>query len=212
MLCPVSRQSPEEEILNLFTHGLGLVLSLFGIVFLLKLATTAGPLAYLVAIIYGLSLVQLFGLSTFYHAVRELGLKKRARILDHCSIYLLIAGSYTPFMALALGGWSGWGLLLVVWGLAGYGIYYKNTHPNPFGVRSVLLYLFMGWLVALVFQPLTQCLSAWGMRWLVAGGLAYTFGILFYAWQQLRYSHGIWHLFVLAGAAGHYFAVITLYL
>lgn len=130
--------------------------------------------------------------------------------MDHCSIYLLIAGSYTPFMVLALGGWKGWGLLGVIWALAAFGIHFKCTSARPFGVHSVMLYLLMGWLVMLVYHPLMEHLTGLAGGWLVAGGVAYTVGVPFYAWQSLRHSHGIWHLFVLLGAFCHYVAVFLL--
>ena len=209
MLCPVSNQSPAEEQVNLVTHALGLAFSLIGLGALLVQGFRSGTGAFLVALIYGLSLVQLFAVSTLYHALGDLRTKRRARIADHCSIFVLIAGSYTPFMVLVLGDWRGWSLLLAVWSLAFFGIHFKCSSPRPFGVHSVLLYLVMGWAVLLVYAPLMSSLSVAAARCLVCGGAAYTLGIPFYAWQSLRHSHGIWHGFVLLGAFCHYLAVFT---
>lgn len=209
MLCPVSNQTLPEERFNQLTHGLGLILSLVGLrALLLSTGAQSGWGTWLCAAIFGVSLVQLFAVSTFYHTCRQVRVKRKGRILDHCAIFVLIAGSYTPFMALSLGGWKGWAVLASVWTMAVLGIRFKWKSPRPYGVHSVLGYLCMGWLVLLVLEPLTASLPTAGVRWLVAGGVAYTLGIPFYAWQRLPYSHGIWHLFVLAGAACHYFAVL----
>ena len=208
VLCPISNQHPEEERLNRITHGLGLVLSLIGLGALCSAGTTRSIGVMAVCLVYGLSLVQLFAVSTLYHHQPTSLAKSRLRILDHCAIYVLIAGSYTPFLILSLGGWKGWSLLIGVWLLAFFGIRYKLVHPNPFGAWSVVLYLAMGWSVLLVLPSLFAVLSAGAQFWLVAGGVAYTLGGPFYAWQSLRYSHGIWHLFVLMGAAFHYLAVL----
>ena len=200
-------QTKDEEKLNGLTHGLGLVLSIVGLYALLYSASSQGFGVWLASLVYGLSLVQLFGVSTFYHRCLSLGIKIRARIWDHCAIYLLIAGSYTPLMTIALGGWRGWSVMIAVWTLAFLGIRYKCKSHNPFGVKSVLLYLFMGWLVVFVWTPLTAALAPAGLNWLIAGGVVYSLGIPFYAWQSLRYSHGIWHLFVMAGALCHFVSI-----
>lgn len=211
MTCPVSRQTPKEELYNRLTHGLALAVSLVGLGCLLTLSWDNGWGARFVAAIYGGSLVQLFAASTFYHSTVELSLKRKARILDHCSIFVLIAGSYTPFMLLALGGWKGWALLLLVWVLTGFGIYHKCTSENPFGVRSVLFYLLLGWLVMVVYNPLVAALGPSAKFWLVSGGMAYTAGTPIYAWKSLSYSHCLWHLFVMAGAVCHFLAVASLF-
>jgi hemolysin III len=208
MLCPISQQSPKEEQFNTITHALGLILSLIGLVVLTTVGIPLGLGRLTVALVYGLALIQLFAISTMYHYHGTSLTKMRFRIWDHCAIYILIAGSYTPFMALSLGGWRGWGMLLLVWSLAFVGILYKCRHPNPFGIFSILLYLVMGWCVVLVFPQLMAALSTKALAWLVAGGIAYTLGVPFYAWESLPYGHGVWHLFVLAGAACHYVAVV----
>lgn len=202
-------QTPQEEIINWLTHGFGLALSLVGLGALLVLSAPQGIWTLTVCLIYGLSLVTLFGVSTFYHASPLGHMKKKARVLDHCAIPVLIAGSYTPFMALGLGGWKGWGILFAVWCLAVVGIRHKLVSSNPFGAASVVLCLLMGWLVVLVWQPLISSLAPSALAWLVAGGLAYTAGVPFYAWRSLPYGHCIWHCFVLAGAGCHYIGVVN---
>lgn len=200
-------QTPSEEKFNLLTHGLGLVLSLFGATFLVNQAHQHGFGTWLVCAIYATSLITLFASSTFYHACGLGALKAKARLFDHCAILFLIAGSYTPLMVLSLGGWKGWTVLGAVWILAALGIRHKFTSRDPFGVASVVLCLVMGWLVMLVWRPLTANLDPTTSSWLISGGLAYTAGVPFYAWRNLPYNHGVWHLFVLAGAACHYVAV-----
>lgn len=211
MLCPISNQRPEEEKLNRLTHGAGVLLSLLGLVMLLVLGLQGGLFKLAVGLVYGLSLLQLFVVSTLYHSSKEHEFKRKMRVLDHCSIYLLIAGSYTPFMLLALGGWRGWTMVAAVWALAVYGVRFKFTSSRPFGVRSVLLYLFMGWLVMLVYKPLMLCMTPAAGSWLVAGGVAYTVGVIFYAWQRLYQSHAVWHVFVLGGALCHFVAAVSLF-
>jgi hemolysin III len=208
VLCPISNQSPAEESFNVLTHALGLLLSLIGLGVLVTIGIPQGLGSLAVALVYGLALTQLFAISTLYHFHGTSLTKMRYRIWDHCAIFILIAGSYTPFMTLSLGGWRGWGMLLLVWSLAAGGIRYKCRHPNPFGAVSVLFYLGMGWCVLLVLPQLIAALSTGALAWLVAGGVAYTLGVPFYAWQSLPYSHGVWHIFVLLGAACHYCAVV----
>jgi hemolysin III len=199
-------------MVNWLTHGFGLALSLVGLGALLALSAPQGLWPMTVCLIYGLSLVTLFGVSTFYHASPLGPMKKKARLLDHCAIPILIAGSYTPFMALALGGWKGWGVLLAVWCLALFSIRHKFTSSDPYGAASVVLCLLMGWLIMLVWHPLTATMGPAALAWLVAGGLAYTAGVPVYAWRGLPYGHGIWHGFVLAGAGCHYIAVLKVVL
>lgn len=203
-------QTPSEERFNVATHALGLTLSLVGLGAMLAWAYPLGFWALTACSVYGASLVLLFGSSTFYHACPHGVVKRRARVIDHCMILVLIAGSYTPFMALGVGGWKGWSLLALVWTLAFLGIRHKFTSPNPFGAASVALCLVMGWLITLVWHPLTASLGPGALAWLVAGGLCYTLGVPFYALRNLLYNHGIWHLFVLAGAACHYRSVLSL--
>ena len=201
-------QSPQEERFNTLTHGLGTALSLVGLGAMLVLAAPHGPVAVFVCLLYGLCLVTMFATSTVYHALSQGPRKCLARKLDHCCILVLIAGSYAPFMMLALGGVKGWGVLLAVWALAIAGIRHKFVSKNPFGAASVILCLLMGWLILAVWKPLVMCLAPSALWWLVAGGIGYTAGVPFYAWRGLPYGHGIWHLFVLAGAGCHYVSVL----
>lgn len=206
-ICPTSNQTAREERLNLLTHALALVFSLLLLPGLLRAAHQSGWLALGCALVFGLSQVFLFAISSLYHSRPHSPFKVLARRLDHCAIYLLIAGSYTPFMLLGLGGLKGWGLLLGIWLVAVFGIRYKLTSAQPYGVHSVLSYLLLGWAVLLVRDPLLLALSSEAKLGLFAGGVFYTAGVPFYAWQSLRHSHAIWHLFVMAGVACHHWAV-----
>lgn len=204
-------QTPDEERINWLTHGVGFLFSLFGLGVLISAGSGRGAGGLVACAVYGVSLAVLFGVSTFYHACTRPAWKQVARALDHSAILLLIAGTYTPFMSLALGGWKGWTVLSVVWLLAVVGILHKFTSPNPYGARSVVLCLIMGWLVVLVWQPLALCLTPAALTWLVLGGVTYTLGVPFYAWHAMPYSHAVWHLFVLAGAACHFHAVLEIF-
>lgn len=203
-------QTPGEERINLLTHGFGLVLSLIGFGALLALSAQEGFWHLVACTVYGTTLVTLFAASTFYHACKMGEWKRFARVLDHCAILLMIAGSYTPFMTLVVGGWKGWTLLFVVWGLAAVGIRHKFTSSNPFGTLSVIFCFVISSLVFLVWPVLMASVGPAVLGWLVAGGVAYTLGVPFYAWATLPHNHGIWHLFVLAGAGCHYTAVLQL--
>lgn len=201
-------QTPSEERFNWLTHGIGLVFSLIGLGALLAQAVPKGPLTVLASLVYGLSLVALFGASTVYHASPHGPWKWTARLLDHCAILLLIAGSYTPFMLLGIGGAMGWTMVLVVWALTVWAIRYKLRSCDPFGNRSVAICLGISWLVVLVWQPLLAAVGPSVITWITVGGAAYMIGIPFYIWRNLPYNHGIWHLFTLAGAGSHYVAVL----
>lgn len=205
-------QTEAEERLNWLSHGAGLLLSLVGLATLYLAARPLGWAAVAACTVYGLTLVAMLGVSTCYHTCPHGRPKQVARLLDHCCIPLLIAGSYTPFMVLALGGWRGWAMMVAIWGLATLSIRHKLTSHDPFGAVSVGICLLMGWLVMAVWKPLVLCLDPAALRWLVTGGVLYTAGVPFYAWSRLPYNHSIWHLFVLAGAASHFAAVLALLL
>ena len=201
-----------EELANSLTHGAGLVASLVALPFLLLAATRKPWDGWQLAgsIAYGVSLVLLYGASTVYHALREGRAKQVLRVLDHSAIYLLIAGSYTPFMIGALRGPWGWTLLVVVWSLAIAGIIGKWTLGFRFPWLSTALYLAMGWLIVVALRPLLANVAAPGLLWLLAGGLCYTGGVVFYARdRQIRFGHAWWHLCVLGGSACHYVAVLA---
>ena len=198
------------EKFNALTHLAGALLALAGTVVLIMLAATEGDTWKLVSVsIYGVTLVLLYSFSTLYHSLRGRA-KNILRKLDHISIYLLIAGSYTPFCLVTLHGAWGWSLLGVVWGLAALGILQEQRQKNGTRILSVVIYVLMGWVVLVALVPLLQALGPSGFAWLATGGLFYTIGIVFYALDsRLTHAHGIWHLFVIAGSTAQYVAVLN---
>jgi hemolysin III len=199
-----------EEIAHAVTHGVGFVLSVVGLVALVLAASVRGDAWHVVGCaVFGASLVLLYAASTLYHAIRNPGAKQILRRLDHAAIFLLIAGTYTPFTLVNLNGGWGWTLLVVVWGLAILGIALQLTIPRAARRVSVPLYLAMGWLVVVAFGPLVRSVQPEGVVLLVLGGVIYTLGVIFYAWSRLPYSHAVWHVFVLAGSACHVSCVLS---
>jgi len=199
-----------EEIANAITHGIGLLLSIAGFVMLLVLAALRGTAWHIVACsIYGATLICLYAASTLYHAVISPRVKRALRIFDHSAIYLLIAGTYTPFLLVSLRGPWGWSLFGVIWGLALVGVLFKFWFVERFAILSTAVYIAMGWLVVIAAKPVITHLPLTAIIWLLAGGLAYTGGVIFFAAKRIPYSHAIWHLFVLAGSICHYFAVLS---
>jgi hemolysin III len=197
------------EKFNAVSHLVGAVLALLGATVLVVLAAMEGdPWKICSAAIYGVTLVSLYSISGLYHSLR--GRSKRIlRELDHQSIYLLIAGSYTPFCLVTLRGPWGWSLLGVVWGLALLGGLQELRTRDGARILSVLIYVLMGWTALVAWIPLLRALGTEGLAWLAAGGLFYTIGIIFYALDtRLAHAHGIWHLFVMAGSAAHYYAIL----
>jgi hemolysin III len=197
------------ERFNSISHLVGAALALAGSVLLIVLAARLGDPWKIVSFsIYGAMLVALYGFSTLYHSVRGRA-KNVLRKFDHCSIYLLIAGSYTPFALVSLRGAWGWSLLGTVWGLALLGILQEIWFAKGARVLSLVIYVLMGWLALVAVEPLWQALTPAGFAWLVAGGVFYTVGIIFYATDhKVRHGHGLWHLFVLAGSICHFFTVL----
>ena len=199
-----------EEIANAITHGIGLLLSIAGFVVLLVLAALRGTAWHIVACsIYGATLICLYTASTLYHAVISPRVKRALRIFDHSAIYVLIAGTYTPFLLVSLRGPWGWSLFGVIWGLALVGVLFKFWFVERFAILSTAVYIAMGWLVVIAAKPVITHLPLTAIIWLLAGGLAYTGGVIFFAAKRIPYSHAIWHLFVLAGSICHYFAVLS---
>lgn len=197
--------TPREELANSLTHGLGAALSVAGLVLLVIRAAQHGDAWHVVSTaIFGTTLVLLYAASTLYHSLRGERLKQSLRKFDHAAIFLLIAGSYTPFVLVTLRGPWGWSLFGVVWGLAVAGMTIKFWLAGRFKLLSTLIYVAMGWLVLVAIKPLVAALPAGGMKLLVAGGLCYTGGAVFYLWKRLPYHHAIWHLFVLGGSACHF--------
>jgi hemolysin III len=202
------RQSPGEEIANSVSHGLGLLAALVAGPLLVLRAVQRGEAAGIVgAAVFASTVVLLYLTSTLYHALPRNRAKRLFRILDHGAIYLLIAGTYTPFTLGVLRGAWGSMLLGLVWGLAVLGVVLKSVRGIRHTRLSTGLYLGMGWLILVAIRPLWIRLPTEGLLWLVAGGLAYTLGVAFFAAQRLRYNHFLWHLFVLTGTACHYLAV-----
>ncbi len=205
---PTSRVSI-EELANAITHGAGLVFSVIGFVILVVLALLrGGPLQIAGCAIYGATLISLYAASTLYHGVPAPRLKRALLILDHCAIYLLIAGTYTPFLLVNLRGPWGWSLLGVMWGLALAGILFKLCFAGHFPILSTSLYVVMGWAGVVAVKPILAHVPATGLLWLVIGGMMYTLGVIFYAWKKIPYNHVIWHLFVMAGSTCHYIAIL----
>jgi hemolysin III len=206
---PRSHRITAEELANAITHGVGLILSLAGFVVLLVLAAMhGGPRLIVSCAIYGATLVCLYAASTLYHGIPSPRWKRALRIFDHSAIYLLIAGTYTPFLLVNLRGGWGWSLFGIVWGLAVAGIVFKFRFVDHFSFFSTMIYLVMGWLVVIALKPLLASVPVPGLLWLLAGGLLYTLGVVFYAWKKLPYNHVIWHLFVLSASTCHYLAVL----
>jgi hemolysin III len=198
-----------EELANSITHGIGLALSIAGFVVLLLLAVMRGTAWHIVGCaIYATTLVCVYAASTLYHGIPHPHFRRILRILDHSAIYLLIAGTYTPFLLVNLRGAWGWSLLGVVWGLAIAGIIFKIWFVDHFQILSTATYVAMGWLALIAVKPLVAAVPTAGFVWLVAGGLLYTFGVLFFAWKRVPYNHAIWHIFVMAGSICHYLAVL----
>ena len=198
------------EKFNAWTHLVGAVLALFGAVVLIVLAARVGDPWEIVSVsIYGVTLVLLYAFSTLYHSLRG-RTKDILRKLDHISIYLLIAGTYTPFRLVTLRGSWGWSLFGVVWGLAVLGILRELRPTNGARILPVVIYVVMGWVVIVALTPLLRALGPVGFAWLAGGGVFYTAGIVFYALDgRMRHAHGVWHLFVLAGSATHYVAIFS---
>lgn len=199
-------QSHFEERLNALTHAIGAVLGIVALVLLIVYNSNKTDYSLFSVIVYGLSIIILFSASTLYHSVKDEGKKHYFRIIDHVSIYLLIAGTYTPVLLITLSESLGWTLFYVVWGIAAFGVILKLFFTGKFEVFSTLLYLVMGWLIIFDFSNVSNIFGD-GILFLFAGGLAYTVGIVFYAIHRIPYNHVIWHLFVLAGAIFHFFMI-----
>lgn len=205
---PDKLQTRGEEIGNATTHAMGALLSLVAITLLVVFAAHQNDgLKLASSIVFGCTLLLMYISSTLYHSVREPRLKHMLRILDHSSIYLLIAGSYTPFMLVTIHGPWGWTFFTVIWSFAIAGVLFKLFFVHRFELLSTILYLLMGWMSLIVMKPIYEHLPTGGLECVVAGGLCYTVGVIFYVWERLKFSHLLWHLFVLAGSIFHFFAV-----
>ena len=204
------QQSQREEIANSISHALALIAALAGTPYLILEAARLGDTRFVVgASIFAATMILLYLSSTLYHALPVGKAKRVFRVIEHSAIFLLIAGTYTPFTLGALRGAWGWTLLGVIWGLAAAGVALKVFNKGPHPVLSTTNYLMMGWLVLIAVDPMIARIPTAGLLWLIAGGLSYTAGVVFFALDsRLKYGHLIWHLFVMAGTACHYFAVL----
>lgn len=200
-------QTKLEEQLNAWSHGIGAALGIAALVLLIVYADTTKPWSLFSVIVYGISIIVLFLASTLYHAVKGERRKHYFRIVDHISIYLLIAGTYTPVLLILLADSLGWPLFWIVWGIAAFGLILKLFFTGKFEIFSTLLYLIMGWLIVFDYTNAAESLGSHGLLWLFAGGLLYTVGIIFYAIERIPYNHVIWHMFVLGGAICHFFMI-----
>ena len=199
----------KEEIANSITHGVGLILSIAGLGVLIAFASRLGNTWHVVSCtIFATTLILQYTFSTLYHSIQLPRAKSLMRVLDHSAIFLLIAGSYTPFMLVNLRGTWGWTLFGIVWALALLGVLFQISLLRRWQGISLALYIGMGWVVVVAIKPMLGAVAPGGLILLLLGGLAYTSGVGFYLWKSLRYNHAIWHGFVLAGSILHYFAVL----
>lgn len=204
-----SQYTLTEEFVHAVSHGAGLILSIVGLSWMLNVSiATSDPWRIIASCIYGASLISLFLASTLYHAMHASPRTQLFKLLDHCAIYLLIAGSYTPFLLVSMRTNTGWWLFGAIWSMATAGILTKLWFRHRYPRLALASYLLMGWLVVIAAPQVAHAIGSNGMAWLIAGGLSYTVGAMFYAAKRLSYSHAIWHIFVLAGAICHFLAVI----
>lgn len=206
-LRPARRLKLREQIVDTLTHGAGFLLAIAALVFLtLRAAGSADPLRIVACVIFGVSLVLLYGASTLYHALHHTAARRVFQRMDHISIFFLIAGTYTPFCLILLPAAWGWSLFGVVWGIAIVGAALKAWIGERYELLWVGLYVAMGWIVVVGLKPLLASTPPGGLALLVAGGVAYTAGVLFFVWERLPYNHGVWHLFVMVGSVLHFIA------
>ncbi|WP_240732947.1 hemolysin III family protein [Jeotgalibacillus sp. S-D1] len=202
-------KNSKEELANAITHGIGLILSIPALIFLILVAIEKGTAWHVVSFtIFGSTMLLLFLCSTLLHSVQKVKLKKFFAIMDHSAIYLLIAGTYTPFVLITIRDTLGWTIFGIVWGLAIAGIVFKCYFVDRYQVIATLFYVLMGWLIIIAIVPLYNGLTGPGFALLFTGGLFYSVGAIFYIWRKLPYNHAIWHLFVIAGSAFMYFCVL----
>jgi len=198
-----------EEIANSITHGIGAGLSIAGLTLLVVLAVLFGDVWRVVSFsIYGSTLIILYLASTLYHGLQYPPAKRVFQIIDHAAIYLLIAGTYTPFLLVSMRGTWGWSWLVIIWSLALLGVGSKILFIDRYDLLFVVLYVLMGWLGVVALQEIITTMPFGALAWLVVGGLFYTVGVLFYVWHRVPYMHTVWHLFVLGGSACHYFSIL----
>lgn len=207
---PEREQTNREEIANTFSHGLGLLVAILGTPFMIIYALQLEDIKFIVGVsIFSVTMIFLYLSSTLYHAVPRGKYKRVFQVVDHSAIFLLIAGTYTPFTLGVLNGAWGWSILGVVWGLAAMGVILKAIYGSSYQFLFTCLYLLMGWLVIIAIEPMLERVPTAGLLWLLAGGLSYTMGVAFFATDSvIKYGHFIWHLFVIGGTGCHYFAIL----
>ena len=204
---PVYYDSLEEKI-NILTHAIGMFLSIIALVLLLMKSNSVGNIWHVVSFaIFGSSLVILYTASTFYHASKGLELRRRLNVFDHASIYILIAGTYTPFTLVTLQGKIGWWIFLINWSLALIGVIFKLFFTGKYDKVSTIMYILMGWIIIFAIKPLTNNLGVEGSLWLLYGGIFYTIGAVFYSISKIKYNHAIFHVFVLLGSFAHFISI-----
>ncbi|MHA6251731.1 PAQR family membrane homeostasis protein TrhA [Oceanobacillus sp. CAU 1775] len=205
--------SKGEEIANAITHGIGAIFSIVGLVFLIITASIEGTAMHVISFtIFGTTMLLLYTSSTLVHALPQGKAKDLFEIFDHSSIYLFIAGTYTPFTFHIIQGTLGWTMFGIIWGLAIFGIIFKAFFTKKFLITSTILYVLMGWMVVLGWNQIVENLHPTGLLLLIIGGLAYTFGAVFYVWRGFRYHHLVWHIFVLIGTVCHYFCILLFFI
>jgi hemolysin III len=204
-------QTIQEEFANSLTHGLGILFSIVALSLLVTFSVLHGTTLHLFSAgVFGASIMLLYTFSTLYHAIQSPAIKPLLRIFDHISIYFLIAGTYTPFLLIGVGGYYGWLYFWVVWALALCGIIFKIFYTHRFAKLSLILYLGMGWLALLIIKPLISHLGVTELTLVASGGISYTVGIIFYTDKQMPFAHTIWHVFVLSGTINHFIAIMLM--
>lgn len=204
----IFRTSVKEEMINVITHALGIGMSIVGLIVLIMSALEHGDIWHLVSFtIFGVSLIVMYSASTLYHSFRKVRPKYFANIVDHSVIYVLIAGSYTPYTLTALRGPWGWSIFGIIWGIAILGLFYKAFFIQRWPRLSTVLYLLMGWIVFIAAKPMYELVPRGGLYLLLAGGLSYSLGVIFYVKKNTPYAHAIWHLFVLGGSILHFLSI-----
>jgi len=198
-----------EEVAHTVTHGFAMLLSIAGLAILIGFSSQNGDAWHIVSSsIYGASLILLYGTSALYHGITHPSVKALLQRFDHAAIYLLIAGTYTPFLLVSLRESWGWHLFAVIWSLALIGVVLEFTNWKPFEKISLALYLGMGWIILIAINPMLEQVQIDGLVLLLVGGLFYSFGVIFYVWEKLAFNHAIWHVFVMAGSAAHFFSIL----
>ena len=204
----IEHYSAAEERINIGSHAIGFFLSIVALVLLVRYASIYGNAWHIVSFsVFGVSLMVLYAASTVYHSAKNPQFRRKMRIVDHASIYILIAGTYTPFTLVTLNGFTGWVVFGVTWGMAVTGIILKLFYTGKYDSLSTLMYVFMGWIIVFAIEPLIDNLASDGLFWLVAGGMAYTTGAILYSINKIKFNHAIFHLFVLMGSFCHFVSV-----